>query len=216
MTVQRSFQHASDFHGAPGDETNAPPEPRRRRHWLRYVIILVLVGAVIGFVLVALIKLLNDPVVSAGTTAVVAQTPAPATPSLNTLTGLTIEMNYPSSFDEVARVSNTSSAIEQYVISSKAEYRRSIAVTVFPLPTNKVDDDASYKYRLINPDLYTLTTAKVGSEAVSLMTKSDHTERTLFWAHGGKLLIVSITSTASGDNVNDFMSVVMPTIRWRV
>ncbi len=216
MTPERPNQHASQLHGAPTPDNNeelATIRPRRR--WRRWVFYRVIIGVIVGFVIVGIIKLLNDPVV--GTALPQKQFVASPTPKagLNELAGLIIDLNYPSAFDQVSRVSSSPSALEQYVISSKAQYRRSIAVSVFNLPSGNLDDDSSYKYRLINPSLYKASAGAVKTEPVVLMAKNDHTELTMFWAHGGKLVIVAITSTASGDDVNTFMQAIMPTVRWR-
>ena len=47
------------------------------------------------------------------------------------------------------------------------------------------------------------------------MTKADKTEKTLFWVHKGRLLIVSLSTNDSNEDLPSMLAIIKPTIRWR-
>lgn len=200
-------------------ETEAATETPKKRggiHWTAVICSLVVVGVLVGIVIIGGMKFLNGPAeAKAGTTSTQeGVTPTPV-PKSNELTGLYIDLTYPGEFDQVQSVKSNQAALEQFNITSLANYRRQISISVFPLPSGHLKDDSSYEYRVENPSLYTQTASSVDGEPVALMTKSDNTEQTLFWSHDGKELIIAITSTDPTDNVKSFMASIMPTLRWK-
>ena len=212
MSDDRTPQYAGDLHGK-GDGTVR----RNRRSWARWIWGMVTVGVVFGLLIVGIIKFVNDPVTATGSTTLeqVKATPTPTPPTVNHFAGKTIQFSYSGVFDTVAALSNDHQALDQYTITSKAEYRRSIAIDVRPLGSDNIDDDGSYRVRAMHPEDYTPTSVKLGNETGVVMVKSDGTERTLFWAHDDNLAAISISSNAPNDPIEDYMKTVIATIGWR-
>ena len=206
----------ADTLGAPAVNPAASSRRPRAGHRAAWVLSLAVMGIIVGVVVVGAMKFLNGPVVAAGgPTLAQAQAKSLPKPTTNQLAGLYFDMTYPALFDQVGQLKNDSQALEQYNISSKKDYRRVMAVSVRPLTSNLLDDDSSYKFRRISPKDYEERSDKLGGEAVAVMSKLDHTEVTLFWAHQGRLLTIAITSSNPNDVVADYMKAVETTLRWR-
>jgi hypothetical protein len=195
------------------------PPAKKKRSWggrIAWLGAMIGMGAVLGLVIALGLKFVDGPVSSKMQTNLKAleATPTPLAAS-SVLSGINFEFAYPGVFDQVGNVKNDASSLEQYNISSKRQYSRLIAVNVRPLASGKLDDDSSYKFRLINPKDYRSSNDSVGSESVGLMTKNDSTEQTLFWPHKGKILTISIASIDPKDNVISYMNMIKPSLRWR-
>lgn len=176
------------------------------------------IGAIVGVVIVLGMKFIDGPVeaTQSGPTLAKAQAAATPAPESALLGGLTFELSYPGVFDQVGTVKNGPHAIEQYNIGSKASYSRLIAVSVMDLPSNNPEDDSSFRYRQTTPQTYTSGNLTVHGEPAAMFTKNDRTERTFFWAHKGRLLTVSITSSDPHDDIEAYMALIVKTARWKV
>lgn len=86
---------------------------------------------------------------------------------------------------------------------------------VRPLESNQYQDDASYKFRMIHPDQYKVRLGTIMGENIAVMNKVDNTESTLFWAHEGKLITVSVVSTSPKDKVQELMAAIEAKLRWK-
>jgi hypothetical protein len=205
---------------AAGPAVEAEPAVKRRGrwYWIRWSSGMVAIGLVAGVVLVLMMKLVNGPV-SAGATPdslEAARASAAPTPATNILNGKSVALSYPSVFDTVSNKSDDPSAKgDQYYISSKSSQARGLVVTAFGLASRQLNDDSSYKFRTIHPELYAASTIKRGAEQIVVMTKKDHTEVTAFWVHGDRDLNIALTSTDPKDNLTEFMDTIIPSIRWK-
>ena len=219
--------HATSLHGVgqvAAAEEQAAPKARvkasesrigRRVAW---VMAMVGVGVVVGLLIVAFLKFVDGPTEGKVSDTLLDQARAataqkPRAPNL--LSGLAIEFQYPGIFDTVGQVRTDVHATEQYNIGSKSDYGRMIAVSVRTLPSGNLEDDSSYRFRQIKTSEYTPITQKVAAEPVVLMTKVGKQEETLFWAHQGRELTVSITSANPKDDVVQIMKTITSTVRWR-
>ncbi len=216
--------HASELHGMAAEDLAEYEDEldqtqrrngrgsRRKAWWITMIIM----GVMVGGVVIMILKYTSAPVTVDLSRAEPSLKPTP-TPfnGHGLLTGLYVSLEYPGEFDQVSRVVTDPTALEQYNIGSKASYRRTITVNVRKLESGSLDDDASYKRRLLYPKEYTEAKQAVTGANVSVMTKTDGHEQTLFWAQGGKLLTVSATSTEMGDNVAAILAVARETVRWR-
>lgn len=176
---------------------------------------LVFVGAVVGVAIVGVIKLANDPVNAAVTPANLKASIQPTPMPMGHLSGLVVDLDYPGAFNQVAQLKTDNGAAEQYRLGSSGSYRRVITVDVRGLASGRLVDDASYRLRQLQPDVYSQSTRTVAGQAVVVMTKLDKSEDTFFWLHSGKLLIVAITSTEAGDHPDAFLDAMLPTVRWK-
>jgi hypothetical protein len=186
-----------------------------RKKTFVWVFMLVFVGAGFGLSIVVLLQFVNGEVGTSNTISTVQKSLAPKPITPNLLSGIDVEMQYPGIFDQVSHVKNDATALEQYNMGSNSDYRRSIAVSVRKSESNRLNEDSSYRFRMNSTDTYRESKSSIGKESVSIMTKIDRTEQTLFWLHGGKVLAVAITSTNPKDDVAAIMAVVQPSIRWR-
>lgn len=216
--------HASELHGMAAEDLAEYEQEldrvdkregrgsRRKAWWITMVIM----GLVVGGVVIMILRYTSAPVTVdlSQVEPSVKLTPTPLN-GRGLLTGLYVQLEYPGEFDQVARLQNDPTALEQYNIGSKASYRRTISVNVRKLESGNLSDDASYKLRSVHPEDYTETKQAVTGAKVSLMTKKDGHEQTMFWVQGTKLLTVSASSTESGDNVQAFLAVVRESVKWR-
>lgn len=195
------------------------PRPKTERQGSRtaFILSMVIMGLLVGGVAVVMLKFLNGPV-SAGATV---STPTPqarmaaAKTGSSVLSGEFFEMTYPGVFDQVGRPQKDAVALEQYMLSSKGDPRRTIAIGVRPLSSNNLNDDSNYRIRLIHPQDYKVRQEKLAGENVTVMLRNDNTEVTFFWAHLGKVLTISATTSNPTDSVEDYIKAIEPTLRWR-
>jgi hypothetical protein len=213
----REDDEALDQYEAADTEAGVP----KSRGWGRrvaWLISLVVVGGMVGAAIVFMMKFLNGPVEAQAKVLAHEQTASiatPAPPATNELSALNILMTYPGEFDQVSRVKTDQQSLEQYNLGSKSNFRHMIAVDVRPL-NGVMSDDASYRIRQIHPEDYKQSVDVIGGEPVALMTKTNGQEVTLFWAHGGKyLLTVSLTTSDTRDNLQNWMKIIKTSLRWR-
>ncbi|MDB5178117.1 MAG: hypothetical protein JWN01_60 [Patescibacteria group bacterium] len=201
--------------GVPAVEAEAPRP--RKAHWAAWTSSMVAVGAVLGLVIIGGLKFVSDPVEANGKSLSHEQAsvaPTPFKPPTNQLGALTFTFSYPGEFDQVAQSKNSSRALEQYMLGSKANYRHSIAVEVNPLVAGGLSGDSSYRTRQIHPADYRETQEQIGGDLVATMTKVDKQEQAMFWVHGDKVLTVAITSSDAKDDVAAFMALIKKSVRW--
>jgi hypothetical protein len=225
--TRRLVQHAASLHGVPAqevvhaildeDDEDLDDEEPGRRSRVGLWVTLILVGGGFGLGLVFLFRFANGGVESGQTTdsgiEAVKKSIQPKPAALPTLTGQFISFSYPNVFDSVKTLNNLPTTAERFAIGSKANYRRSIIVTV-ENKTATYDDDSGYKYRSMTPSLYRQEQVKLPSGLGVVMVKTDNSERTLYWVHGDKLAIVSVTSSNAGDTLEAYVAVIASTIRW--
>jgi hypothetical protein len=203
---------------APAAEDDAAAKPRGRKYWALWSGSMVGTGVVVGVVLVLLMKLVNGPVSATATPDALeaARAAASPTPATNTISGKSVELSYPSVFDAVANKSNDPGAKgDQYYLSTKSLSGRTMVVTAFVLASRKLEDDSSYKFRAMHPELYKMSTMKLGKEQGVIMSRVDKTEVTFFWVHGDRDLNIALTSTDPKDDLAAWMQAMIPTIRWK-
>jgi hypothetical protein len=221
--------HASQLHQEAGpvldaepvvdDTSEEAPVARKSRVGARVAWFMGLAGAgvVIGLAISMGMKFIDGPVNAKPpvSLAVLQSSPTP-TPPAGELSGLYIDIKYPSIFDSVSQIKNDANSLESYVISSSSDYRRTIAVSVRKLPSGNIADDSSYKFREISPETYTQLPQKAPDGSVMyLMKKTDNSEQSLFWVHKTMDLNVSVTSSNAKDDLGAYMALIMPRLVWK-
>jgi hypothetical protein len=213
--------HANVLHGVTADPIENIVEQEmlaakpRHGHRAGWTLSMIVMGVLVGILVIVFLRFVNGPVQANA----LAATPSPNTvlvPKTGTsqLAGLYFDMTYPGIFDQVKQLKNDSRALEQYIISSRADYRRSMAVAVHPLEANLLDNDSNYKFRKIHPETYKERTDTLVGEPVVIMSKVDNTEETLFWPHQSRIWTVSLTSSNPNDTLKEFMTAIEPNLRW--
>jgi hypothetical protein len=202
--------HASQIHGT------APlaPAPRRSWRWLGILMGEIVLGAIIGFVIVFFLKYVDGPSEGSVNLNLAKQAATPTPRPDSTFASQYISFQYPGAFDVVAQVKTDANALEQYNITSTESYRRSIGITVRPLTSGGVEDDASYRLRTLKAEQYVMTNIKLSGEPAIMAERYDHQERTIFWPHGKYLLTVALVSSDNGDDIAAMMDVVTKKARW--
>jgi hypothetical protein len=178
--------------------------------------ILVLVGLVFGVAIIFLMKFVDGPVsgnVGSTTLAEAKASVVPTPQPPHQLAGLYVALDYPATYDELAQIKTDKTALEQYDMSPRGDYRQSITVHVADLPSGDPHDDASYRIREMNTSDYRSSIIP-GIDRTVLMTKADGSEQTLFVVHKAKLLTVSVTSTSMNATAKDIMAIIQPSVRW--
>ncbi|HEY6736428.1 MAG TPA: hypothetical protein VI322_01800 [Candidatus Saccharimonadia bacterium] len=199
----------------------AEARPKRRgAKWggrVAWLMAMMTVGVLLGILIILGLKFVDGPVSSAQTLklAQLQASNAPV-PAVNTLGGQFVELKYPGVFDQLGRSKGSVHALEAYVLSSRTSYGRQIAIEVSALPSNLLDDDSSFKFRSISSDKYTPVKTTLMGEAATIFVKPDKSERTLFWAHKGREIAVSLTTDNPGkDDLESYLQTILPTIHWR-
>jgi hypothetical protein len=186
--------------------------------WVATVLSAAAIGVFVGAGIVAMLKFVNGPV-SAKAIAdplEAARESSQPTPDTNIFQGKQIYLKYPSSFDQVGENRQVGGAVkyDSFMLSAKSNSQNTVALSVVPLDASSLDNDSSYRYRSMHPELYTSKQYTLGGEKAVAMTKNDKTEVTLFWPHAGMDLNLSITSTDPHVSPIDTMNKIMPTVRW--
>lgn len=226
-------QHAAELHGVPvkevidtvldedeededfDDEDSLDDAPKRHvGAWITTLVI----GCLFGLGIVFLIHWAEESDTSGPATTTVQAAeqslePTPTPAALPSITSKYITFSYPSLFNTVREEQNIPNSEERYIIESTADYRREIAVEVEG-NTPTVGDDSGYQYRTLNPSLYQPEDTKVDGEPAVIMVGTDGTERTLYWAHAGSVVIISLTDTTGADNLAAFMDTIVGSLRW--
>lgn len=157
----------------------------------------------------------NGPVV-AGAAMIDPEKPeATPVPQPRLLQGLYMQLEYPEQFDLLSRLSTDSTALEQYNVGMSTKRQVTLAISVRPLPSGQLEDDSSWLIRSKDKAGYQPNTEKLQGETVSIMTKSDNTEKTIFWVHEGKLLIMALSTNDPNDDLPTILASIKPSIRWR-
>jgi hypothetical protein len=124
------------------------------------------------------------------------------------LQGTEMELYYPEQFDLLSRLTTDKTALEQYNLGNSSKRQQVVAISVRPLDGGNLNDDSSWRSRSLN-------TTNYASNKVSIMTKTDNTEKTLFWPHKGRLLIIAISTNDPNDDLPAMINMIKPTIKWR-
>lgn len=99
---------------------------------------------------------------------------------------------------------------------SGGNIQRKLSVIVTRLPKGGVKEDSAYKLYNAHPELYQLTQATYGGEAVFVAKRTDPTfQQTVLWSHGEYLLTVSLTAATETDIANDEFQSLLTSLRWR-
>lgn len=193
-----------------------PKKRRGRAHKVALWSSVAMVGVVLGLLIVGVMKFVNGPVEAKITPEPLAAKRTQASPMLedNMLAGINFTLTYPGVFDQITHNKTDAQAVEQYMLSSKSNHRRTIAVEVRPLESGRLDSHSGYKLRHLKTDEYRETTEKIAGEPVVVMTRLDNQEQSLFWAHKDRIITVAILSSDTRDDVAVFMKTVKDSVRW--
>jgi hypothetical protein len=132
-----------------------------------------------------------------------------------TLQGLNFELQYPGAFDLTSRLNNDKLALEQYNIGQSSKKQFTMALSVHPLESGLLNDDSNWRIRALDTKSYVTNNEKLHDETVGIMSRVDKTEKSLFWVHKGKVLIVSLSTNDPNEDLPGILAVIKPTIRWR-
>jgi hypothetical protein len=101
------------------------------------------------------------------------------------------------------------------MLSSKGNYRHTIAVEVNPLEPGGLSMDGGYRLRQMKSADYKESQEHIGGDLVATMAKADKQELTMFWVHGNKVLTVAMVSTDAKDDMSVFMGTVKKSVKWK-
>ncbi len=137
-------------------------------------------------------------------------------PKSNVITAKYFSLSYDAALDTVSDISQgDQTALEVYrVARSDTTGRRTFVVTIKQLPPGGMDEEASYKFRRINPDLYRESAETVGGTQFVLMEKTDGTELTAFSARDGRLAMLAYTLAAPDGDIQEEASRLLAGFRW--
>jgi hypothetical protein len=145
--------------------------------WVATVLSAAAIGVFVGAGIVAMLKFVNGPV-SAKAIAdplEAARESSQPTPDTNIFQGKQIYLKYPSSFDQVGENRQVGGAVkyDSFMLSAKSNSQNTVALSVVPLDASSLDNDSSYRYRSMHPELYTSKQYTLGGEKAVAMTKND-------------------------------------------
>ncbi len=162
-----------------------------------------------------LYKLVDSPSVAGAAMVDPSKADKIAAPHPRFLQGIEVQFNYPEQFDLLSHIAPNTNATEQYNLGNSSKPLQGVAIGVHRLESGKLEDDPNYRIRILDKAKYSSNNEQLQNESVAVLTKLDRTEKTLFWSHKGKLLIIAISTNNPNDDLPAMLNLIKPTIRWR-
>ena len=175
-------------------------------------------GVAIGFFVCAgiwVFHFIDNPVAAGAAMVDPNKANAVAVMKPRTFQGIYVELKYPGEFDLTSRLNNDKQALEQYNIGQSTKKQFTMAISVHPLESGLLNDDSNWRIRILDKAAYASNNELLQNETVSIMTKLDKTEKSLFWVHKGKLLIISLSTNDPNEDLPAMLGMIKQTIRWR-
>ncbi len=88
-------------------------------------------------------------------------------------------------------------SLESYTFIASGMATKVLIATVMPLPSGRLEDEASYTMRTLHPSRYKITELKAKNEKVMVAVDAAEHQTTAFWPHGNKLLMLTLTGIST-------------------
>jgi hypothetical protein len=183
------------------EQQAAAPVKAKRKSRKKLIALLVFVGIILalGGAAYATRNTLNSPVKGK----VVSTVPASTKQSqveLEQFDGTNFSFVHPITYiEQITKGALPSGEIEAHTFISSGMNTEVLTTAVTNLPSGNLSDDGSYSMRAQNSSKYKMKTVVVKNEKVTVFSATDaqQYQQSAFWPHGGKLLTVALTGTAS-------------------
>ncbi|MDD5083962.1 MAG: hypothetical protein PHT88_03455 [Candidatus Moranbacteria bacterium] len=103
-----------------------------------------------------------------------------------------------------------------FLIAYTAASSKKIAVSVESLPSSNLEDNASFKFRISSPKLYTQSMADIGKEKVILFVRDGDTrEQSVFLRHNALVVpVVLSSSNTSLESMREELLAIANSVEW--
>lgn len=172
----------------------------------RLIVVLLAVVVVAGLIGAAgaAAKILRQPVQGTVLVTVPVQpVQDAAATSSQTHAGKYVSYTYPASYELQKLKPEQRAGLDNQILRASTPSTSLLLVTVSDLPSGRLEDDPSYLLRKSQPDAFTLKPITVQGEAAVLAESRREQSRIVFWPHGGKLLLVSLTGVYKDPQTTD-------------
>jgi hypothetical protein len=176
--------------------TDAKPKKRWSRRKTALLVTVLVIGALAAAGYIAK-RSLTGPAVGTIITTMPASTRQQQV-ELEQFDGTQISFVHPQTYIE--QVSKpVPGELEHHIFVSSGMVSKVLTVVVTPLPSGKLEDNASYYMRAQNSAKYHVKTTVVKNEKVVIFSSNDgqQFQQTGFWPHAGKLLTFTMSGVAS-------------------
>lgn len=163
-----------------------------KKRWLIVIIVIILGGSLIWLGL----KTLNTPAVG-----IVKNIPAASKagqqPTWITLSGKQFNTMYLSNY--VLKQNNGTNSGDSFFYVADGLVTKHLAVAVSSMGSHSLDDEPSYKLRVLHPETYHLDMRVIAGQKVPVMIRLDNTEQVAFLVNGSKLGTIALVTGDPAD-----------------
>lgn len=146
-------------------------------------------------------------------------TQAPNRPADQPLTTKTVDGPYISfgysSIYKMQKLPVTTDDLESYYLTASTNYEKHLAVTVSRLDGGVLSNFGGYSARSLHPELYSHQDVTVDGSPAVLVIKKDNTERTVFAAHGDRVVALAFVSIGGVEDVQAEIDGLLSTFHWK-
>lgn len=194
------------------------PAPKRKKSRKKKFIVLFIVLGLIGGSGYMLSRTLTGPAVGTAVSSL-PNTTRQQPIELEQFDGTTFSFVHPITYvEQNIKAQPNPNNLESRTFISTGMVSRVLTITVSKLPSNKLEDDASYTMRAQNPSKYQMRPAVLKNEKVVVATSSDgqQYQQVAFWAHEGKLMTFTMSGMATNTQaMTAEYNEMIGTISWR-
>lgn len=130
--------------------------------------------------------------------------------------GTYLTFAYPNTYKVQPANKDNPNGLETHTLIASGLMSKIVTVTASRLPSGRLEDDASYYMRTLNPQTYKITPQTIQGEKVMVALNAKDSQQSAFWAHGGKLLTFTISSISinSEATMQEYQKM-LESVRWR-
>lgn len=195
--------------------TKKPRPPKKSKKRVFWLVLLAIV-AVLGLVGYRMAQSLLGPAYGTVVTTVPLAQQAPPPVELEQFDGKHLSFARPITYEQRPPRPDEAKSLESHTFISSGMISKVLLVTVNTLPSGRLEDDASYHMRTLNPDRYKIREIKVKEEKVMIATNTAEHQQTAFWPHGGKLLTFTLTGLSTDSaTVNEEYEKMLQSVTWK-
>ena len=204
---------------ATGNVSTATKKPRNRRRKI-IISILVIMLLMTGGATFALIKIMMGPAEGVVINSFPEARSTEPVVELEQFEGKYLTFAYPNTFVVQPQRKDDTNNLETNTFIASGMMSKILTVTVTNLPSGKLEDDASYYMRSLNPQTYQMKPLTIQNEKVVVALNTKDSQQAAFWVHksasGNRLLTFAVSSVSinSQATAQEYQTM-LESIRWR-
>jgi hypothetical protein len=110
----------------------------------------------------------------------------------------------------------TNGDLERYTLSADTHYDKRILASVADLPDGRLESNGAYIFRQKSPDSYIYRKMQVNSGMIGVWVKKDGTEQTAMIPRGNKVVVISLVTASTNDDLAKETDALLNTFRWKL